>query len=165
MRAESDIGTDDGVCADVRAVADDGRGIDDGGGMNSGRIGRRLIEEAERAREGVIGILDAQGCGGDFLKVGLDEDGGGVRGAGERGVAGIGDEGDFGGAGFFNAFDAGNFEVWVAAEFRAQRLANSPSFIEEIVTELRVDRRRVWRLEAPAECARRIAQRGGLRRE
>ena len=39
------------------------------------------------------------------------------------------------GSGVFNAFDAGNFEVWVAAEFRAQPLANSPSFIEEIVTE------------------------------
>ena len=68
----------------------------------------------------MIGILDAQGCGGDFLKVRLDEDGCGVRGAGERGVAHIGDEGDFGGAGFFNAFDAGNFEIGVAAEFRAK---------------------------------------------
>ena len=97
-----------------------GRGIDDGGGMNAGRVGRRLVEEAERASEGVIGILDAESCGGDFLKLGLDDDGGGVGGAGESGVAGIGDEGDFGGAGFFNALDAGNFEVWVAAEFRAQ---------------------------------------------
>ena len=68
----------------------------------------------------MIGILDAQGCGGDLLEFRLDEDGGGLRGAGERGVAEIGDEGDFGGAGFFNAFDAGYFEVWVAAEFRAK---------------------------------------------
>ena len=120
VRAEAHVGTDDGVCADVGVCADFGRGIDDGGGMNAGRIGGRLIEEAERAREGVVGVLDAQGCGGDFLKFGLDEDGGGVGGAGERGVARIGDEGDFGGAGFFNAFDAGDFEVGVAAEFRAQ---------------------------------------------
>ena len=102
------------------SVADDGGGVDDSGGMNAGRVGRRLVEEAERAREGVIGILDAQGCGGDLLKLGLDEDGCGMGGAGERGVAEVGDEGDFGGAGFFNALDAGNFEVWVAAEFRAQ---------------------------------------------
>ena len=87
--------------------------------MNSGRISGRLVEEAERAREGVIGILDAQGCGGDFLKFRLDEDGGGVGGAGERGVLNVRNEGDFGGAGFFNALDAGNFEVWIAAEFRA----------------------------------------------
>ncbi len=120
VRAEADVGADDGVSADVRVEADFGRGIDDGGGMDAGRVSGRLVEEAERAREGVIGVLDAQGCGGDLLKFGLDEDGGGVGGAGERGVAGIGDEGDFGGAGLFNAFDAGNFQVRVAAEFRAQ---------------------------------------------
>ena len=100
--------------------ADLGRGIDDRGGMNPGGIGRRLIEKAERAREGEIGILDAQRCGRDLLKLGLDKDGGGAGGAGEGGVAGIGDEGDFGGPGFFNSFDAGDFQLRVAAEFRAQ---------------------------------------------
>jgi len=43
-----------------------------------------------------------------------------MRGACERCVAHVGDEGDFAGAGFFNALDAGNFKVRVAAEFRAQ---------------------------------------------
>ena len=120
MRAEMNAGADDGVCADVSIRADDGRGMDDCGVMNSGRVDGRLIEEAERARRGVIGILDAQRCGGDFLKVWLDKDGRGVRRARKRGVAHIGHEGDFGGAGFFNAFDAGNFEIGVAAEFRAE---------------------------------------------
>ena len=103
VRAEADVGADDDVSADVRVGADFSGGIDDGSGMNAGRIGGRLVEEAERAGEGVIGILDAEGCGGDLLKFGLDEDGGGARGAGESGVAGIGDEGDFSGAGFFDA--------------------------------------------------------------
>ncbi len=87
VRTEADARADDRVCADVRVGADFSGGIDDGGGMNAGRVSRRLVEEAERARKGVIGILDAQRCGGDFLKFRLDEDGRGVRGAGERGVA------------------------------------------------------------------------------
>ena len=135
VRAEANLGPTTAYAPMCAPSADFRGGIDDGGGMNAGRVGGRLVEKAERAGEGVIGILDAQGCGGDFLEFGLDDDGGGACGAGESGVAGIGDEGDLGGAGYFNAFDAGNFQVWIAAEFRAQRLANSPSFIEEIVKE------------------------------
>lgn len=120
VQADANVRADDRICANVGVLTDDGSGIDDGCGMNSGRVGGRLIEEAERAREGVIGILDAQGCSGDFLKVRLDEDSGGLRRAGERGVFDVGDKGNFGGAGFFNAFDAGDFEIRVAAEFRAK---------------------------------------------
>lgn len=68
----------------------------------------------------MIGILDAQGSGRDLLKFRLDEDGCGVRGAGERGVLDVCNEGDFGGAGLFDAFNAGNLEVRIAAEFRAK---------------------------------------------
>ena len=88
--------------------------------MNARWIRGRLVEETERAREGVIGVLDAQRCGGDFLKFRLDEDGCGVGGAGECGVLNVRNEGNFSGAGFFNAFDAGDFKVWVAAEFRTE---------------------------------------------
>lgn len=120
MRAEANVGADDRIWADVRAGADDCRGIDDGCVMDAGRVRRRLVEKAERAREGVIRVLNAKGCGGNLLEVGLDDDCSGASGAGERGVANVGDEGDVGGAGFFNAFDASNFEIGVAAEFRAQ---------------------------------------------
>ena len=120
VRADADARADDGVWADVGVVANDRGGIDDCRGMNSRRIRRRLVEEAERAREGVIGILDAQRCGGNFLKFGLDEDGSGLGGAGESGVLYVRNESDFSRAGFFNAFDAGNFKIGVAAEFRAK---------------------------------------------
>ena len=120
VRADADAGADDGVCADMRAFSDDGRGINDCCGMNSGRISRRLVEEAKRARESVIGILDAQRCGGDFLELRFNDDGSGVRGAGQRSVLNVRNEGDFGGAGFFNALYAGNFKVRIAAEFRAK---------------------------------------------
>ena len=120
VRADADVGSDDGVSADVRVCADLGGGIDDGGGMDAGRVSGRLIEEGESAREGVIGVLDAKGGGGNFLEFGLDEDGGGAGGAGERSVFGIGDEGDFARGRFFDAFDAGDFEIGIAAEFRAE---------------------------------------------
>jgi hypothetical protein len=116
---KTDAGANDGVSADVRVRADFGRGIDDCGGMDAGRVGRRLIEETERARKGVIGVLDAEGSRGDLLKFGFDDDSGGSCGAGERGIAGICDEGDLSRTGFLKAFDAGNFQVRVAAEFRA----------------------------------------------
>ena len=68
----------------------------------------------------MIRVLDAQRGGGDFLNFRLDDDRGSARGASQRGVFNVCNEGDFGGAGLFNALDAGDFEVWIAAEFRAQ---------------------------------------------
>ena len=119
VRTDADVRTDDDVSADMRAGADFSRGIDDSGGMNAGRVGWRLVKEAERTRKGVIGVLDAEGSRGDLLKFGFDDDSGGSCGAGERGIAGICDEGDLSRTGFLKAFDAGNFQVRVAAEFRA----------------------------------------------
>jgi len=60
VRTDADAETDDRVCTDVGVRSDDGGGMDDRSVMNSRRVGGRLVEEAERAREGVIGILDAQ---------------------------------------------------------------------------------------------------------
>ncbi len=73
MRPEANVGADDGVGADVGVGADLRGGIDDRSGMNAGRISRRLIEESQCAREGVVGILDAKRGGGDLLKFRLDD--------------------------------------------------------------------------------------------
>ena len=116
---EADVGADDGVGSDVSVGANLGGGMDDGGGVDAGRVRGRLIEQAESARERVIGILDAKRGDWDFLKVGLNENGGGAGGAGEGSVLGIGDKRDFGRAGFFDAFDASDFEIGIAAEVPA----------------------------------------------
>ena len=88
--------------------------------MNAGSVSRRLVEEAQRARKGVIRILDANRGRRNLLELRLDNDRRGVGGAGEGSVAGICDEGDLGGPGFFNALDACDFEVGIAAQFGAQ---------------------------------------------
>ena len=85
-----------------------------------GGIGGRLVEEARAREKGQIGVLDAQGGGGDLLEVGLDQDGGGMGRAGQGRVPGIGHEGDFGGAGLFNSFDTSDFQLRVPAQLRAQ---------------------------------------------
>ena len=120
VRSQAHVGTDNRVCADVRFRADHRRGVDDGRGMDAGRVHWRLIEKAERARKGMIGILDAQRGGRDLLEFRLDDDRRGTRGAGQCRVARIRDEGDLGGAGFFDALDAGDFQVGIAAQFGAQ---------------------------------------------
>ena len=92
-----------------------GRG-DDGGGMDSGSVGGRFVEEIEGAGEGEVRIGDAQGGGADRLECRLDEDCGRLGGAGERDVPGVGDEGELAGTGVFEAGCGGDFEVWVALE-------------------------------------------------
>ena len=118
--SDVDIGADDDVCADVGLRSDHGRGVDDSGGVNAGSVRRRLVEEAERAGKSVIRILDAnRGCC-DLLKLRLNNDRCGLGGAGEGSVAGIRDEGDLRGPGFFNALHACDFQVRIAAQFGAQ---------------------------------------------
>ena len=114
--ADDDVVADDDIGTDVGVGADLGGGRDDGGGMDSRAVGGRLVEEFERAGEGEVGIGDAQGGGGDWLECRLDQDGGGVGGAGERGVLGVGDEGELAGAGLFQAGGGGDFGVGVALE-------------------------------------------------
>ena len=110
MVADDDVGADVGFGADRRG------GSDDGGGVDSGRVGWGFVEEFEGAGEGQIGITDAQGRGGDRAEGGFDQDGGGLRGAGERRVLGIGDEGELAGAGVFEACGGGDFGVGIAVE-------------------------------------------------
>src|SRR6185312_9118374 len=85
--ADDDVGSDVGIAADFCGWGDDG------GGVNAGRVLGLLIEEAHGFGEGEIGIRRAERGGGDIGKVGRDDDGSGVGGAGEGGVAWVGDEG------------------------------------------------------------------------
>jgi hypothetical protein len=94
---------DDDVGADVGVGADLGGGSDDGGGMYSWDVGGGFVEKLEGVGEGEVGIPDAEGCSGDLAEGGLDQNGGGLGGAGQRRVLGIGDEGELAGAGFFEA--------------------------------------------------------------
>src|SRR5690348_13088217 len=79
--ADSHPRADDGVGTDVRTLGDLGRGIDDSGWMDSGRICRRRVEEPKRAGEGMIGIAYAHRGSVDLLEVGFDDDRGSVGSA------------------------------------------------------------------------------------
>src|SRR5580704_6263870 len=115
MGTDADIGTDDCVSANVSIRPDHCCGVDDGGWMNTRGIRRRLIEEAQRARKSVIRILDAnRGCR-DLLKLRLDNNRLGMSGASKRSVARICDKGNLGGSSFFDALDACDLEVGIAA--------------------------------------------------
>ena len=116
MVADDDVIADDDVGADVGFGADLRGGSDDGSGMDSGRVGWGLVEELEGAGEGEVWIPDAEGCGGDGAEGGFDQDGGGLCGAGQRGVLGVGDEGELAGAGVFEAGGGGDFGVGIAVE-------------------------------------------------
>ena len=84
--------------------------------MNAGRVGGRLVEELDGTRKGKVGICDPQGCGGDFSKVGFDEDGGGLRSTDEGGVLGVGDEGQVTGASSLDGGDSGDSDGGIALE-------------------------------------------------
>jgi len=114
---DADASAEDGIGADVGVGTDGGGWVNDGGGVDAGGVDGGLIEELEGLGEGVVGVLDAQGGGRNFLEVGFDDDGGGAGGAGECSVARVGDEGDLGGAGLFETGDTGDLEVGVATEF------------------------------------------------
>ena len=116
MISNDRVVADDDVRADVGFGADRRGGRDDGGGMDSGGVGWGLVEEFEGAGEGQIGIGDAQGCGGDITEGGFDQDGGGLGGAGQRRVLGVGDEGELAGTGVFEAGGGGDFGVGIAVE-------------------------------------------------
>ena len=111
---------DDDVSSDMRALADDGAGIDGSGGMDAGRIIRRLVKQAQRPGKGVVGVLDAQRGNGNLRKFRLNQHRSGMRCARQAGIAGIGHKGNFRGACFLNSLDAGDLHLGIAAEFRAQ---------------------------------------------
>ena len=79
--------------------------------MNSRGIAQRLVEEFEGTREAEIGIFDAQrGCRDDREVFGNDYS----CGFGEPrcgGVLGVGDEGEFSGAGLLDAVESGDLGV------------------------------------------------------
>ncbi len=110
--ADDDVLADDDVGADVGVRPDLCGGSDGGGAVDAGSVGGRLVEELDGAGEGEVGILDAQGGGGDLGEVRFDEDGGGLGGAGEGGVLGVGDEGEVAGSGGVDGGDAGDVLRW-----------------------------------------------------
>src|SRR5580698_6169965 len=70
---DADAVPDDDVGADVGFRPNGGGGVDDCGRMDAGRVDGRLIEHAQRARECMVRILDAESGGGDFGEVGFNE--------------------------------------------------------------------------------------------
>ena len=132
---EDDVIADDSIRADVRAGPDLRGRRHNSGGMNAGWVCRRLVEELERAGEGEVGVVDAQGCCGDLLEAGLDHNGRGARGAGERCVLGIGDEGELAGLGVFEARCGGDLGVGIAQEGCAEMDSKVGKLHGEIVEE------------------------------
>ena len=101
--ADDDVVADDRVGADVGVGADFRGGCDYGRGMDSGGVGGRLVEEFERAGEGEVRVGYAEGGGRYLLECRVDQDYGGVGGAGAWRVFGIRYEGELAGPGVFEA--------------------------------------------------------------
>ena len=120
MRTEPDAGANYDVSSDVCAFANLSGRVNNRGEVNAGRIGGRLVEKSERPGECQVGVLEAQGWGGDLGELGFHEDGGCVRRPCQRGVTGVGDKGDLRRTGGFNAFYTSDFNLRITAEFRAQ---------------------------------------------
>src|SRR5262249_41007227 len=77
VASNADIFLNDYVRSDVCAGCDLGRSMDDGGGVTSRRISRRLIEQLENTREIQIGVLATQQSRRDCREVVGNDDGGG----------------------------------------------------------------------------------------
>jgi hypothetical protein len=101
--AKDNVVADDDIGADVGVGADLGSGSDDRGGMDSGLVNGGFVKQFQRSGEGKVGIVDAESGRGDLLKRGLDQYGGGLGGASERDVLGIGDEGELARSSVFQA--------------------------------------------------------------
>ena len=143
MRADGDVVGDVAVGADVGAFGDFCGGRDDGGGMDAGGVGGRLVEKFESLSEGQVGIGSAEdgerGERGIAIEgdVGLEEDGGGLGGAEERGVAAIGEEGELAGGGVVDAGDSGDGEGGIAFELAREFLGEIGEQHTENLREVR----------------------------
>jgi len=115
--ADHDIFVDETVGTDVGVRSDFRGGGDDGGGMDAGRVGRRLIEKFERFGEGEVGIVAANESEGRRAGIAgygcgvVDKDGGGASRLEQGSVALVGEEGDLAGPSVFEASYAGDFEI------------------------------------------------------
>ena len=106
--ADLDVLVDDDIRAEVGAASDLRRGVDDRRRMHARGILQRFVEEFEGARETKIRIFDAQhGCRDDREVLG-DNYGCSLGEPGCSGVLGVGDEGEFRGAGLLDAVEAGD---------------------------------------------------------
>jgi len=120
LRAQLHARSDDNISADVRSFADHRRRIDHRRRMNSRRVDRRLIEEAQRAREGQVGVLQPERRRFNLRELRLDQHGRSPGLARQPRVLGIGHEGHLRRPGLLNPFDSSDFQLRVSAQFRAQ---------------------------------------------
>ncbi len=93
--------------------------------MNAGSIGRGFVQQFKCAGEGQVGVRDAEGGGGDGFKRRFDQDSRSLRDAGQRGVFGVGDEGELPGGGVFEAGSGVNLQVRIAVEGGAEMVGES----------------------------------------
>ena len=115
MLAEANVRADNDIGSDVRPVADLRSCVDDSSRVNARIVSRRLVKKPEGAREGQIGILDAQRRRRNLLKLGLDQHRGSLRLARQSGVLGVGHEGDLSGSSLLNPFNTSYFQLRVSA--------------------------------------------------
>ncbi len=115
--ADHDIFVDETVRTDVSGGADFCGGGDDGGGVNAGRVGGRLVEKFEGFGESEVRVVAANererrrtGIARDGCGV-VHEDRGRARGLEQGTVALVGEEGDLAGLGAFEARNAGDFDI------------------------------------------------------
>ena len=101
--SDYDLLVDHNVGSDVGVPAEFGGGVDDSGGMNSGSVLWRLVEEFNGSCPSEIGIFAAEYSGRKRGEIFGDDDGGSMGGFGGGVVLGIGDEGELAGAGVFEA--------------------------------------------------------------
>ena len=131
--AYADIGIDDDVSEENGAIAKDGAihdhdegpdvsagadsrsGGDNGGGVDPRRVQRRAVEDLDRPGEGEVRVGCAKGGGRKLGKGRFYEDSRGLCRARERGISGIGDEGELARAGGLDTGDGMDKEIGVAA--------------------------------------------------
>ena len=108
------------ISADMSPIADFSGRIDDGSRVDSGGIGGRLVEEAQRARKSQIGVLDPQRAASISWNSGSTSTAAARVFAGKPSVPGIGNEGDLRWPGLLNPFYACDFNLCASVQFRAQ---------------------------------------------
>ena len=120
MGSQLDCGANDDISANMRALADFSRFVDDRRRMDAGSISGRLVETGQCARESQIRVLEAQGWRANLRKIRLYQHRHGFGRTGQCAVPGVGHEGHLRRSRLLNTFDSSHFQLRVSTEFRAQ---------------------------------------------